>query len=143
MGYTTKFTGSVSLSRALTIAEARILLEANEDNDATKALFGRNSYLQWVPTESLDAIVWDGGEKFYEYTELMGDLCAWLKARGITANGELYWAGESADDRGTLTVKDNEVTADKGATAKKRTGKPLTLDKLAAMALDQVTQEQS
>ena len=41
------------------------------------------------------------------------------------------------------TVKDNEVTADKGATAKKRTGKPLTLDKLAAMALDQVTQEQS
>jgi len=37
MGYTTKFTGSVSLSRALTIAEARILLVANEDNDATKA----------------------------------------------------------------------------------------------------------
>jgi hypothetical protein len=139
MGYTTKFTGSVSLSRALTIAEARILLEANEDNDATKALFGRNNYLQWVPTESLDAIVWDGNEKFYDYIDLMGDVCAWLKARDITANGELSWAGESADDRGTLTVKDNEVTADKGATAKKRAGKPLSLSKLAEMALDQVT----
>lgn len=139
MGYTTKFTGSVSLSRALTIAEARVLLEANEDNEATKALFGKNNYLQWVPTESLDAIVWDGNEKFYDYIDLMGDVCAWLKARDITANGELYWAGESADDRGTLTVKDNEVTADKGATAKKRAGKPLSLSKLAEMALDQVT----
>lgn len=89
MGYTTKFTGSVSLSRALTIAEARILLEANEDNDATKALFGRNSYLKWVPTESLDAIVWDGNEKFYDYIELMGDVCAWLKARCIPASGEI------------------------------------------------------
>lgn len=139
MGYTTKFTGSVSLSRALTIAEARILLEANEDNDATKALFGRNNYLQWVPTESLDAIVWDGNEKFYDYVELMGDVCRWLKERGITANGDLYWAGESADDRGTLMVKDNEVTAEKGTTAKKRACKPLTLGRLAEIALDQVT----
>lgn len=139
MGYTTKFTGAISLSRKLTFAEAKEILEANEDSDVTEHLFGMKHYLQWVPTESLDAIVWDGQEKFYEYAKLLEALCNWLVMRGVESSGELLWAGESADDRGTITVVDSVVSVVSGKAAKAKSGRPLTLSKLAEMALEQVT----
>lgn len=82
MGYTTKFKGAITLSRPLTFGEARKLLEFHDDPDI---IAGQHpgSYLQWVPTESLDGIVWDGGEKFYEYTEWM----QWLVKSGCRNKG--------------------------------------------------------
>lgn len=139
MGYTTKFTGSICLSRPLTLAEARELLEMRDDNKQVKEVMGVDTYMQWVPTESLDAIVWDGEEKFYEYVPLMRGLCAWLDGRGIAANGELLWSGESAGDVGQIVVTDNAVQANEGRKAKARPGKPLTLERLGAMALDLAT----
>lgn len=137
MGYTTKFTGSIELSRKLTFAEARDLLTIAEEPENTYAASGINTYLQWVPSEALDEIVWDGNEKFYDYAPLLQWLCGkWLKDLGIAANGELLWSGETASDIGALTVIANELTVKSG----RQTGvcgKPLTMESLGRMALDE------
>lgn len=141
MGYTTRFTGAVNLSRPLSIAEAKTLLDIAEAgrDDAEKAT-GTREYLQWVPTETLDQIVWNGGEKFYGYEELMVWLCGWLLQHGVVANGSLRWSGESADDVGVITVVDNEVSASRAEKGKSLPGKPLTRRRLQEMALDLITQ---
>lgn len=138
MGYTTKFKGALTLSRALTLGEAKQLLEFNEDPDTIEGTHP-DSYMQWVPTETLDGIVWDGNEKFYNYTEWMQWLVQWLQARGIDAKGELLWSGEDAGDAGVLTVAGGVATADAGRRKGVASGKPLTLAALGEMALAQLT----
>lgn len=141
MGYTTKFTGCINLSRKLTMTEAKELLEiADMDSQDAKAITGTDAYLQWVPTETLDGIVWDGNEKFYEYVPLMRWLCGWLQERGIQANGELLWAGESTEDRGRLIVTNNDVQTIEGPQIKVKSARPLTLRRLGEMALQQATE---
>ena len=141
MGYTTKFTGCINLSRALTIKEAKELLEITYlDLAETREITGIEAYLQWVPTETLDGIVWDGNEKFYEYVPLLRWLCVWLKKRGIEANGELLWAGDEADDRGRIAVSSNEVEVIEGQRIETKFGRPLTLGRLGEIALHQATE---
>jgi len=142
MGYTTKFTGSIKLSRQLTLQEAKELMDlADFDADKVYQKSGIRSYMQWVPTETLDAIVWDGNEKFYEYIPLLKWLSGkWLKEKGIAANGELIWSGEDSDDVGRIIVADNNVTTeslDKGAPS----CKPLTAKRLGEMALEALTKQ--
>ena len=141
MGYTTKFTGCINLSRALTIKEAKELLEITSlDRDEAREITGIEAYLQWVPTETLDGIVWDGNEKFYEYVPLLRWLCGWLKERGIKANGELLWAGEETLDRGHIVVSSNEVEVIEGERIETKSGRPLTLQKLSELALQRATE---
>lgn len=141
MGYTTKFTGCINLSRALTLKEAKELLEiADLDRAEAREITGTDAYLQWVPTETLDGIVWDGNEKFYEYVPLLRWLCGWLKERGIEANGELLWAGDETDDRGRIAVSSNEVGVIKGQRIETKFGRPLTLKRLGEIALHQATE---
>ena len=135
MGYDTKFSGAVKLSRALTIAEASVILEANDDPDSIQGEHPR-SYMQWVPTQSLDHIVYDGNEKFYEYVDWMKWLVNYLKGIGITADGEIDWSGDQAGDTGTIVVANSEVTVRDHKTAARGSHKPLTLSGLQAMALD-------
>ena len=141
MGYTTKFHGCINLSRALTFKEAKELLEiADLDSDKVREITSIEAYLQWVPTETLDGIVWDGNEKFYEYVPLLRWLCGWLKERGIEANGELLWYGEDTSDRGRIVVSRNDVEAIEYAKSKTKSGRPLTLRRLGEMALQQVAE---
>jgi hypothetical protein len=141
MGYTTEFTGSVKLSRHLTLAEAKELLDLY-DYEAMKKASGIESYMQWVPTENLDAIVWNGGEKFYEYIPLLEWLCGkWLQEHGIAANGALFWRGESANDIGRITVADNVVTAHVLDECVQDGGKPLTKRRLGELALEAILQK--
>lgn len=137
MGYTTKFSGQVNLSRPLTLSEARQLMEFNDDPDGIPNPAVKSGYMQWVPSKTLDSIGWDGGEKFYDYEAWLKWICAWLQERGISTNGKLLWSGEDRNDTGSLTVADGVVTALKGD---KVTGKfvPLTMADLGRMALDQV-----
>lgn len=139
MGYTTKFTGAIQLSRKLTMAEAKRILEINEEPKTLKDKKPNDGYMQWVPTESLDQIVWDENEKFYDYIPWMRWMCELLKSWGIAANGTLYWSGESAGDTGTILVKDNEVQAMEHTKPQPSQSGPLTLDALREMALDQLT----
>jgi hypothetical protein len=139
MGYTTEFTGAIKLGRKLTMAEAKELLEI-ASSDKSETVTGIRAYFQWVPADTLEHIVWDGNEKFYEYTEQLRWLCGvWLEQRGILANGELYWQGEETGDTGVLSVVANNVTAIPNSKPTGKSPRPLTLDDLGKMALDQVT----
>lgn len=139
MGYTTEFTGAIKLGRKLTMAEAKELLEIAESGDA-QTFTGINAYFQWVPADTLEHIVWDGNEKFYHYVEQLKWLCGdWLNQRGIAANGELYWQGEETGDTGTLSVVDNEVTRIPNSKPSGKSPRPLSLEDLGKMALEQVT----
>lgn len=142
MGYTTKFTGVISLSRPLNIAEALEILEISEDSDVAKQRANLNSYMQWVPDETMTAIVWDGNEKFYGYTEALIWLCGWLLQRGIFSNGQLQWSGEDAGDQGILRVVDGVVSKIKSGALKPLNATPLTKQKLANIALQRATQPQ-
>ena len=138
MGYTTEFTGAVELGRKLTMVEAKELLEIANSDESQKTT-GIDAYFQWVPSEDLQHIVWDGNEKFYKYKEQLAWLCGWLSKRTILANGRFYWRGEETSDTGTIVIANNSVIAypDDKPTAK--SPKPLTLRDLQEMALEQIT----
>lgn len=69
-------------------------------------------WCQWTPNESGDSILWDDGEKFYNYTEWLVYLIDhFLKPWGYTLNGSCAWQGGEDDDRGNIYVKDNRVQA--------------------------------
>lgn len=67
-------------------------------------------WCQWVPSHDGTAIVWDGGEKFYEYVDWIEYLIQhFLKPWGYVLNGEVEWFGEDANDRGMICIEDNVV----------------------------------
>lgn len=141
MGYTTKFSGMFNLSRPLTISEAKTLMDIYDEGDADKVkeVFGVHTYLQWVPNESLDGIVWDGEEKFYHYEELLLAMLGWLGDRGIRVNGRVFWSGEDTTDNGELTVENSVLRSSRNVKTSERSSKPLTPAKLAKMALEMLT----
>ena len=68
-------------------------------------------WCQWTPEEDLGAIVWDEGEKFYNYVEWLEYLIDhFLAPWGIVVNGSVEWRGEDWGDTGTISVEDNEVS---------------------------------
>ena len=68
-------------------------------------------WCHWTVTEDGQGIEWDGGEKFYCYTEWLEYLiAAFLKPWGLSLNGKVNWQGEEIGDIGTITVKDNIVS---------------------------------
>lgn len=68
-------------------------------------------WLQWRVEDDMKTIVWDGGEKFYNYVEWMQYLISnILAARGYTVSGEVEWFGEDRADRGLIRIKDNEIS---------------------------------
>lgn len=120
MGYTTRFEGELKLNRPLTVREFRDIQDMNDDPKMCEHYTGTpdtipEAYMQWIPNKYGEAIVWDGGEKFYNYIHWLRWLIKhYLKPRDLVLNGELTWRGEEMDDIGTLTVVDNKVTSRKG-----------------------------
>ena len=67
-------------------------------------------WCQWVPSADGEAIVWDEGEKFYEWEAWLEYIIEhFLKRWGYVLNGQVEWMGEDYDDRGRITVTDNVV----------------------------------
>lgn len=71
-------------------------------------------WCQWIIEEQEDSkfeLVWDGGEKFYEYEAwLQYMLDHFFNPWGLVLNGKVKWQGEEMDDRGLITVKNNVMT---------------------------------
>ena len=88
-----------------------------QDNDNTIVDFNQQPstqpslWCQWVPTEDGTAIEWDGGEKFYAYSEWLFYLITKILApNGYTLNGTVIWQGEETGDVGKIHVVNNVVT---------------------------------
>lgn len=71
-------------------------------------------WCQWMIDDDGN-LVWDGGEKFYEYGEWLKYLIEnFLAPSGYVCNGEIEFQGEDMNDFGTIHVKDNVVTVEYG-----------------------------
>jgi hypothetical protein len=67
-------------------------------------------WCQWVISDDCTLLEWDGGEKFYYYTEWLEYMIKhFFNPWGIKLNGEIEWNGEDRNDRGKIVVTDNEV----------------------------------
>ena len=70
-------------------------------------------WCQWIPSEDGNSIVWNGGEKFYDYEDWIEYICSnFLQRWGYTLNGRVEWQGECEDDKGVLTIVDNVLTVE-------------------------------
>lgn len=71
-------------------------------------------WCQWMIDDDGN-LVWDGGEKFYEYGEWLTYLIEnFLAPSGYVCNGEIEFQGEDMNDFGTIHVKDNVVIVEYG-----------------------------
>ena len=71
-------------------------------------------WCQWN-IENNKFIVWDGGEKFYNYVEwLEYYIEKFFKPWGVVVNGEVEWQGEDREDIGKIIVTNNVVTTQLG-----------------------------
>lgn len=71
-------------------------------------------YCQWIPSKDGTKIVWDEGEKFYNYIEWIRYLIQhFLKPWNYVLNGEVIWKGESHSDRGIINIDDNVITIER------------------------------
>lgn len=113
MGYSTDFDGAFRIDPPLTAAHVAELNDfAAERHDDAKF---PSHYCQWVPNADGAGLQWDGGEKFYDYTEWLRYIVEqFLKPWGYILNGEVKWQGEQGSDFGMLVVRDNVVTAREG-----------------------------
>ena len=70
-------------------------------------------WCQWIIDG--DELVWDEGEKFYNYIEWLHYLIKhFFHPLGYVLNGAVTWQGEDGDDCGTICVADNAVKVDYG-----------------------------
>ena len=71
-------------------------------------------WCQWTPTSDNMGIEWDGGEKFYYYTDWLVYLIYKILApNGYVLNGVVEWSGEGMGDVGDIFVEDNKVFVQK------------------------------
>jgi hypothetical protein len=67
-------------------------------------------WCQWEPSEDKLHLGWDGGEKFYYYTEWLEYLIEKILAtKGYILNGVVQYRGEEIDDYGIITIFNNQV----------------------------------
>ena len=65
----------------------------------------------WCINEETGVVEWDGGEKFYQYTDWLIYLIEnFFEPAGYILNGEFIWIGEDSEDRGKISVVNNKVS---------------------------------
>lgn len=62
-------------------------------------------WCHWIVNEEGTELYWDGGEKFYNYTEWLDYMIShFFSVWGVTLNGSIRWQGEELSDAGVITV---------------------------------------
>lgn len=88
---------------------SRVSIISYNENPKNQAGF----WCRWIIEDG--EIVWDGGEKFYNYVEwLQYIIDNFLSVWGIVINGEVTYEGEDLDDFGKIIVVDNVITVNEG-----------------------------
>jgi hypothetical protein len=71
-------------------------------------------WCQWTVDINGTRLEWDGGEKFYNYTEWLTYLITnFFDKWGVKLNGIVYWEGENSEDKGKLIIDDSVLTVKK------------------------------
>ena len=107
MGYTTEFHGAFEFDRRV---DDELYNFINKFADTRHEEEGVPGYwCQWVINGN--KLVWDGGEKFYNYVEWLEYLIDnYFAPNDYVLNGEVEYQGEDYDDFGRIIVTDNEVS---------------------------------
>lgn len=67
-------------------------------------------WCQWILENDGTELVWDGGEKFYNYVEwLQYMITKFFNPWGIKLNGTIEWHGEDRSDMGQIVVTDSVI----------------------------------
>jgi len=116
MGYNTNFRGQLQFDKTLTkdMLEAYKNFKQERHEDGYKPNGKPSIWLQWEIAEQNGKyfLVWDGGEKFYNYTEWLKYIIKYVfKVWGVKLNGQIDWRGDEWEDNGTIIVKDNTVVS--------------------------------
>lgn len=83
------------------------------DHNGFKVSVHPGLWCQWVIEGN--ELVWDGGEKFYNYVEWLHYLIDhFFDPLGYVLNGDITWQGEDSDDCGTIHVFNNFVEVEYG-----------------------------
>ena len=70
-------------------------------------------WCQWIIKD--DSLVWDGGEKFYNYVEWLQYLIDnFFDPLGYELSGDIAWQGEDPDDCGVIHVANNYIEVQHG-----------------------------
>jgi len=135
MGYTTEFSGSISINPPLNQQEIEFLRKFNETRRMDRrngpyhvegSGFGRGDdtdvidqnrppagqpglWCQWVPTDDGTAIEWDGGEKFYDSLEWMRYLIDHFLKPGALAHGIVDGLQANHICNGTIKAQGEEM----------------------------------
>jgi hypothetical protein len=106
MGYTTNFYGRFTFDKPLTEELFKTMKDfADERHEGEEY---PSYYCQWIPSEDLLGIEWDGGEKFYGYEEwLVYIIDHFLVPNTYHLSGDVRWEGEENKDIGRLIVVNN------------------------------------
>lgn len=71
-------------------------------------------WCQWIINGD-DELVWDEGEKFYNYIEWLAYLISnFFEPLDYVLNGEIEFQGEDMEDFGTIVVTDNYINVEYG-----------------------------
>jgi hypothetical protein len=110
MGYQTEFNGEFKVKPTLRQEDFHDLRLFSQEDHREENKGYPGIWCQWVPNDDGTAIVWDGGEKFYNYVEWLKYLLhIYLKPKGYVLNGKMHWCGEEEDDKGWIIVEDNHI----------------------------------
>lgn len=67
-------------------------------------------YCQWTLSPNKRALMWDKGEKFYNYVSWLEYLISHCFAVwGVELSGTVKWKGAGRGDRGSITVESNRI----------------------------------
>lgn len=111
MGYNTEFNGAIDINPPITEEHRQQFIDeyTNERHEQHKCGY----WCHW--TIDGDCIMWDGGEKFYDYDcWLISIINDFFVPRGYELNGSIEWYGDDRDDIGLLDVEANVVTTKNG-----------------------------
>lgn len=115
MGYTTTFSGHVSIVPALSgpdLLKLQQIASCDQREEGPGKVPNAPGYrCQWEPSDDGSSLSWDGNEKFYNSVEWMTYLVTALGTKGYVCNGLIEAHGEEAGDIWRLSVVDNKVSA--------------------------------
>ena len=67
-------------------------------------------WCQWIPTKDGKSLIWNGGEKFYNYVEWLNyHMENFFIPWGKSLTGAVFFQGEEQNDNGFIVVRNNKI----------------------------------